>query len=85
MARGVITLVVYCVFIFTELDSRYLEAPPLHHYSSCTVEFRINDHSIALLSLVGLLLYHVLTFPWPFFTDHVKVYNDTCKLVQPVN
>jgi hypothetical protein len=32
---------------------------------------------VALGSLVFFLLFHVFTFPWPFYGQHVHVYNNS--------
>uniref|UniRef100_A0A183C9K1 MFS domain-containing protein n=1 Tax=Globodera pallida TaxID=36090 RepID=A0A183C9K1_GLOPA len=34
----------------------------------------LNDRIICILSLVGLLLFHLITFSWPFLPDNVNVY-----------
>lgn len=46
---------------------------------------RINDRIVSLISLIGLLAYHLITFPWQFFTAHVHVFNDTGQPAVPTH
>ncbi|KAF7635502.1 hypothetical protein Mgra_00005041 [Meloidogyne graminicola] len=37
---------------------------------------RVNDRLVCLFSLIGLFLFHIFTYSWPFLSDNVQLYDN---------
>jgi hypothetical protein len=75
-ARGILTLIVYISYIVFNLGKR-LDFWSLAGFFKCPLPnyLRVNERMVCLSALFFLLIFHLVTFSWPFLPNDVAKYG----------